>query len=106
MSAIGSVIVMGISTFLAGVPGRRRAYGEEASRNLLRPNLCLPGSLGHARQLTPVGHLPNAHSAEAELAVHRLRPSAALAPGVRAHPKLRLLGSLDDQRLLSHVSSP
>src|SRR3954454_7590864 len=97
MSAIGSVIVMGIrQPFSPGFPGNP---GPTAKRYFSR----LPGSLRHARELTAVSHLPDAHPAEAELAVDRVRPAATLAAGVRAHSELRLRGSLQDQRLLSHA---
>src|ERR1700754_2205312 len=98
MSAIGSVIVMGVrQPFSPGfpkVPGLRRSGIAESG---------LPGSLRHARELTAVGHLPDAHPAEAELAVDRVRPATTLATGVRAYSELRLRGSLQDQRLLSHA---
>src|SRR4051812_12470381 len=98
MSAIGSVIVMGVrQPFSPGFPGLVQAYGEAVFQSQL------PGSLGHAGQLTAVGHLPDAHPAEAELAVDRVRPATTLAAGVRAHSELRLRGSLQDQRLLSHA---
>src|SRR5690606_15275824 len=64
----------------------------------------LPGGLGDAGQLAPVRHLPNADAAQAELAVHRLGPSAPLAPGVRPDRELRLPRGLEDQRLLRHRS--
>src|SRR5918995_1113121 len=77
MSAIGSVIVMGIrQPFSPGFPGRSRAYGEAVLQGL-------PGSLRHAGQLTAVGHVPEAHPAQTELAVDRVRTSALLAAGVR-----------------------
>src|SRR6185436_14104029 len=96
MSAIGSVIVMGIrQPFSPGFPGFR-AYGEAVL-------LWLPGSLRHAGQLTAVGHVPDTHPAQTELAVDRVRTSAFLAAGVRTHGELRLRGRLDDQRLLSHA---
>src|ERR671939_547869 len=93
MSAIGSVIVMGIrQPFSPRFPDPYRAYGEEG----------LPGSLRHTRQRTAVRHLADAHPAQAELAVDRLRPPAALAAGVRADRELRLAGRLEDQGLLRH----
>src|SRR4051812_14454840 len=85
MSAIGSVIVIGMSN--PSRRGSRRAYGEDS----------LPGSLGHAGELATVGHLPDTHAAQTELAVDGLRPTAPLAPGVRANRELRLRGRLDDQ---------
>ncbi len=44
----------------------------------------------HARQLAAVRHLTQAHTAQTELAVHRMRPAAALAAGVGANSELRL----------------
>src|SRR5690242_8775925 len=94
MSAIGSVMVM-MRSYLSRRGSRARAYGEES----------LPGSLRHAGELATVGHLPDAHTAQSELAVHRLGAAAPLAAGVRANRELRLRGRLDDQRLLCHQFS-
>src|SRR5439155_14319116 len=97
MSAIGSVIVIGVRQPFSPrfpVPGLRRSSGS------------LPGSLGHAGQFAAVRHVTDAHPAQAELAVHRLRPAAPLAAGVGPYRELRLLGSLEDQRLLRDLSSP
>src|SRR5688500_6223772 len=69
------------------------------------PFLPLPGSLARAGKLAAVRHLADAHAAQAELAVDRLRPPAALAAGVRANRELGLLGRLEDQRLLCHQFS-
>src|SRR5688572_30778366 len=97
MSAIGSVIVMGIrQPFSPGFPGKSQAYGEAVL-------LGLPGGLGHAGELTTVGHVPHADPAQTELAVDRVRTPALLASGVGPHGELRLRGRLDDQRLLSHA---
>src|SRR4051794_36876999 len=88
-----------------------RAYGE-AVFLLIQPSGrlwaveavgWLPGSLGHTGKLTAVSHFPDAHPAEAELAIDRVRPAAALATGVSTHSELRLRGSLEDQRLLGHA---
>src|SRR5690606_9587159 len=65
---------------------------------------CSPRRLGDAGQLAAVSHLADADAAQAELAVHRLRPPAALAPGVGAHRELRLPGRLEDKRLLGHMN--
>src|ERR1043165_6741419 len=82
MSAMGSVIVMGIrQPFSPGFPVW--AYGEAVLP-------WLPGSLRHAGQLTAVGHVPDTHPAQPELAVDRVRATALLAAGVRAHSELRL----------------
>src|SRR5262245_6316287 len=98
-SAIGSVIVMVTSsTFLAVVPCR--AFGE-----LGVCGLALPAGLAHTGQLAAVRHLPHADPAQAELAQHRARPTAALAPGVGAHLELRLLRRLEHQSLLGHQFS-
>src|ERR1700752_1612690 len=113
MSAIGSVIVMGIrQPFSPGFPGCPRAYGEavllqirlQSARGRWAGRLgWLPGSLGHAGEFAAVGHVPDADPAQAELAVHRVRPATLLAARVRPHGELRLLGSLEDQRLLGHA---
>src|SRR6185312_3835758 len=83
MSAIGSVMVIALSAFLAAVPRRcGRAYGEGG----------LPGGLGNAGQLAAVRHLTDAHAAQPELPVHGLGPAAALAAGVCADRELGLRG--------------
>src|SRR5262249_47437529 len=92
--AIGSVMVM-MRSYLSRRGSRVRAYGEES----------LPGSLRHARELAAVGHLPDAHAAQSELAVHRLGTPAPLAACVGANRELRLRGRLVDQRLLGHQFS-
>src|SRR3954454_9796778 len=78
MSAIGSVIVMGIrqpfSPGFPGLPGLRRSGIS---------SLGLPGSFRDAGELTAVGHVPDTHPAQTELAVDRVRTSAFLAAGVR-----------------------
>src|SRR5258708_6116659 len=63
----------------------------------------LPARLGHAGQFARVRHLAQADPAQAELAVHRVRTAALLAPGVAAHLELRLRGRLVDQRCLRHA---
>src|SRR6478752_7117130 len=80
MSAIGSVIVIGSSPSPAG--------------------------LRHTRDLARVHHLAQADPAEPELAVHRMRPPAALAPGVRPDLELRLAPLLLDECLLGHQFCP
>src|SRR3954465_14057481 len=64
----------------------------------------LPGALGHARQLATVSHLTEADAAQAELAVHGVGATAALAAGVRTHTELGLAGSLRDKSLLRHLA--
>src|SRR3954452_24034100 len=115
MSAIGSVIVMGLVPFLAVVPGglRRLVFGElrdlyGSSGRTRRsepqdPYRSLPARLGHARQLAAVRHLPETDAAQAERAEHRTGPAAALAAGVTADAELRLPVRLGDQGLLSHT---
>src|ERR1700759_2783451 len=67
----------------------------------------LPAGLLHAGQFAGMRHLAQADSAQAELAVHRVRAAAAVAPGVAADLELRLLVGLVDQSLLCHLlSSP
>src|SRR5215467_2005645 len=98
MSAIGSVMVMCL--FDLSCRGSRSTG--------LRQTNQLPGSLCHAGQFATVRHVTDADTAQAELAVHRLRTPAALATGVRAHRELRLRGGLELERLLGHffLSSP
>src|SRR5690242_13813425 len=81
MSAIGSVIVIEV---LPSSPAR----------------------LGHARDLPGVHELAQADAAELELAVHRVRPAAALAAGVRPHLELRLLRRFVLQSGLRHALLP
>src|SRR4029450_1391193 len=83
MSAIGSVIVMGIRQPFSprfpdlGPTAKRYCYGFASAG--------LPGSLRDPGPLAAVRHLADANPAEAELAVHRMRPAAPLAAGVRTH---------------------
>src|SRR6187455_719655 len=62
----------------------------------------LPAALGDAGELARVGHLPEAHSAQTELAVDRVRPAAPLAAGVATHLELGLARGLVDERCLGH----
>src|SRR5689334_17495513 len=97
MSAIGSVIVMaGSALSRDGFRGGPVASG----------GWWLPGALGDAGQLAAVRHLPQADTAQAELAVDGARPAAALAAGVGTHLELRPARGLDLQSSLRHVSSP
>src|SRR5258706_3436137 len=99
MSAIGSVMVMSSSN-----PSRRGshqwAYGDA------KHTMELPGGLRDTGQFALVRHVTDADAAQSELPVDRLRPTAPLAAGVCAHRELRLLGGLQLQRHLGHVSSP
>src|ERR1700756_451183 len=52
-----------------------------------------------------MGHLAQADSAEAELAIHRVRAAALAAARVRPHRKLRLALGLVDQSFLRHQFS-
>src|SRR3954468_24376291 len=133
MSAIGSVIVMGVvplsPRFLARSGAGLSATGGASSGDpsvgsspgdgpAAEPHRELasgggrrgpsPAGLADARQLAGVRHLPQADPAQAELAEDRVRATAPLAPGVAADRELRLAGRLVDQRLLGHVgvSSP
>src|SRR5487761_1996804 len=63
----------------------------------------LPARLGDARNLARVHHLAQADPAEPDLAVHRARPTAALAARVRARRELRGLLLLDSKGFLGHV---
>src|SRR3954454_11999710 len=62
-----------------------------------------PARLRHAGDLAGVDQLAKADAAQHELAVHRLRATAALAPRVRAHLELRLALLLLDECLLGHL---
>src|SRR3981081_439573 len=63
----------------------------------------LPTGLGHTRHLARMGEFAQADTAQAELAEHRVRPSATAATGVGAHLELRLALLLDDERFLGHL---
>src|SRR5919107_1943312 len=127
MSAIGSVIVMGVVPLsprfltrsragLSAIGGARlvRCWNGPAAGSRAEPARRggqrgpSPAGLADARQLAGVRHLPQADPAQAELAEDRVRATAPLAPGVAADRELRLAGRLVDQRLLGHVgvSSP
>src|SRR5258705_9120261 len=99
MSAIGSVMVMSSSN-----PSRRGshqwAYGDA------KHTMELPGGLRDTGQFALVRHITDADAAQPELPIDRLRPTALLAAGIRAHRELRLLGGLQLQRHLGHISSP
>src|SRR5207248_9749802 len=66
----------------------------------------LPTGLAHARQLAAVRHLAQTDPAQAELAEHRVRTAAPLAPVVTPDLELRLGRRLDDEGFLGHFSSP
>src|SRR5690554_6340099 len=89
----------GFPPFLAVVSARplRGRYGPAAS--------WLPAALSHTGKLAAVCHLTKADTAEAELAVHRARTSAPLAPGIASHRELRGGLGLVDQRGLRHGQS-
>src|SRR5882757_7172765 len=106
-SAIGSVMVMTASS-----PSSRRfplpnSLGW-AYRNLFVSSCGpLPAGLLHAGQFARMRHLPQADSAQAELAVHGVGAAAPVATCVAAHLELGLLVGLVDQSLLCHLlSSP
>src|SRR4051812_30679449 len=65
-----------------------------------------PARLRHTRDLARVNQFAKADAAQHELAVHRLRSSATLAPRVRAHLELRLALLLLDECLLCHYCCP
>src|SRR5262245_17784835 len=97
MSAIGSVIVMACGLFptvVSHCPSSRETCGDRG----------LPAALRHARKLTAVRHVAQAHAAEAELAVDGPGTSTPLAAGVVPDLELRLAGRLDDQCRLCHRS--
>ncbi len=79
MSAIGSVIVMAST----GPSSLWFPWGPTAS-------FLLPTALCDARQLAAVRHFAEAHAAQAELAVYRVRPATTGATGVAAHLELLL----------------
>src|SRR4051794_28585342 len=81
MSAIGSVIV--------------------TARRLPSPR-----ALRHAGDLACVRHLPQADTAQTEVAVDRTRTSAPPAARIGARLELRLALLLVDQRLLGHELTP
>src|SRR5215467_16062639 len=81
MSAIGSVIVIGTSPLS-------------------------PARLGHARYFARVDELAKADAAQPELAEHRSRPTAPLAPGVAPHLELGHSLLLDLECLLGHGLLP
>src|SRR5690348_5553454 len=97
MSAIGSVIMGGHSAFLAAVSASqfRRTYGVRV----------LPAALCDTGQFAAVRHLAHADPAQAELAVHRVRPPAPVAARVGPHGELRLARRLDLQGVLRHQFS-
>src|SRR5690606_20749353 len=65
-----------------------------------------PARLGDTGDLPRVDHVSQADPAELELAVHRVRTTALLAPGVGPHLELGLLVGLVDQSLLGHCYCP
>src|SRR5690606_29790579 len=107
-SAIGSVIVMvTCQPFSPWFPSRG-ACGEVGwaparSRGRQRPS---PARFAHARELSRVRHLPDADSAQPELAEHRTRATATLTAGVGAHLVLGLAGSFGDQSFPGHLITP
>src|SRR5882762_4170015 len=62
-----------------------------------------PAGLRHARHFAGVHHLAKADAAQPELAVHRLRSTAAPAACVGAHLELGLAQLLLDKSLLCHA---
>src|SRR3954454_15113390 len=62
-----------------------------------------PARLRHAGDLAGVDQFAKTDAAQHELAVHRLRTTAALAPRVRAHLELGLALLLLDECLLGHL---
>src|SRR5688572_29362700 len=98
MSAIGSVIVIGLLPSLAAVSA---CCGPSASSGDLRfvgwyvpcgtagrVARRSPARLGDAGQLARVRHLAQADAAQPELLVHRVRSPALLAAGVAADLEL------------------
>src|SRR6266545_2844308 len=91
MSAIGSVMVMfGLGPLSPWFP----------LSDLRRSQL--PAALGDAGKLAGVGHHPEAHAAQSEFPVHRMRAAASLAPSVSAHLEPGLARSLLYQGFLRH----
>src|ERR1700752_1942369 len=65
----------------------------------------LPGGLRHPRDLTVVGELAQADAAQPELAVHRMRTTAAVAASICTCLELRRARLLDAQRCLCHQAA-
>ena len=103
MSAIGSVIVIGLMPFLAVVSVAWHLTGVWAT-DLQRQ--FLPTGLRYAWELTGVGLVTKAYAAEAELTINGMRTSAHLAARIRTHSELRLTGRLVLQSGFCHISSP
>src|SRR5205823_4731853 len=101
MSAIGSVIVTFVATFLASLETSRRG---ENRPSWFEVNACLvlPTALCDAGELAGVRHLPHADAAEPEHAVDGARPSAPRASGVAANAELGFASGLGDHRLGCH----
>src|SRR3954463_9387202 len=118
MSAIGSVIVMGVcclsrrgsARFSRGPLGDQLRDGTAPVQGPAARGACggghrgpSPAGLAHAGELPGVRHLPQADPAQAELAEDRVRTPAALAAGVTAARELRRAGRLVDKSLLGHL---
>src|SRR5947199_6608790 len=109
MSAIGSVIVIvePPGGHPAGPPPRQgRGPLLRPARYGSLPAAPSPAGLGDTGQLTGVRQLAHADTAQPELAVHRVRPAAAAAPGVGPHLELGLALLLLNKCLLCHYCCP
>src|SRR5439155_17583948 len=95
MSAIGSVMVIFVATFLASLETSRRRENRPSwfeGNSWIR----LPRALGNAGEFAGVCHLADTDPAQAEHPVDRTRPATARASGVAAHLELRLAAGFGD----------
>src|SRR5947209_4263200 len=92
-----------ISSWKATLPFRMRVSMSAIGSVIMMRS---PTRLRDAGDLAGVHHLPQAHAAEAELAVDGARPTATAAPRVRPHLVLRLAHRLLDECLLRHYCCP
>src|SRR4051812_21443074 len=97
---------MRTSSCIAMFALRMRVSMSEIGSVIVIVPLPSPAGLRHARDLPGVHHLAEAHPAEAELAVHGVRTTTALAARVGAHLELRGLVRLVDECLLGHQPCP
>jgi hypothetical protein len=83
-----------------GVADTGEHVGDGVGHGHVRPPS--PARLGHAGDLPGMDHVSQTHAAEQELAVHRVRATALLAPGVAPDLELGLAVGLVDQCFLGH----
>src|SRR5436190_16954733 len=97
---------MRTSSCMAMLAFRMRVSMSEMGSVIVIGRLPSPAGLRHAGDLAGVHHLPQAHSAQAELAVDGVRAPAALAARVGADLELGGPLLLLDECLLGHYSCP